>query len=118
MSSSDGGVQRLSIRAGAANAGRVYLVVGSTSGFAPGTLGVPVNYDAYTLLTATSPNTAPLTQSLGLLDARGRAQATFTLPAPSPAFVGTTFTHACLVLDPLSGATTLVSNPETLTILP
>ncbi|QDU86524.1 hypothetical protein Pla163_36750 [Planctomycetes bacterium Pla163] len=118
VSSSDGGVQRLSIRAGAANAGRVYLVVGSTSGFAPGISGVPVNFDAYTLATATSPNTAPLTQSLGLLDARGRAQATFTLPAPSPAFVGTTFTHACLVLDPLTGATTLISNPETLTILP
>lgn len=118
VSSSNGGVQRLSIRAGAANAGRVYLVVGSTSGFAPGIQGVPINFDAYTLATATSPNTAPLTSSLGLLDAQGRAEAAFTLPAPSPSFVGTTFTHACIVLDPVSGATTLISNPESLTILP
>jgi hypothetical protein len=71
---STGGTQTLQLAAGSSQANRDYWVFGSASGTFPGvTLGsvtIPLNYDALTLLTLASPNTV-ISASMGRLDANG-----------------------------------------------
>lgn len=101
-----GGVQTLSIDAGPSFASAPYLLLGSTSGSAPGlpvgAVLLPLNHDAYFDITLQSPNTPPLGASFGTLDAAGAATATFTVPNGSnPSLAGVVFHHAALLLDPL-----------------
>lgn len=109
-----GGQQVLSLEAGAANSGRVYLILGSVSGTRPGTpvLGgiVPLVFDAYTSFTLGFPNMAPLVASLGTLDAQGKAVAAFRLPAGLAGLAGLRLDHAAL-LAPQTSTLDFVSNP-------
>ena len=92
ISVSAGGSQILWLDAGPAAAGASYLVVGSTSGTAPGfgadgcageTVPVPANFDAYFGFTLNNPNTAVLGNTFGTFDGQGRAIARINVAAGS-----------------------------------
>lgn len=104
LSTSSGGVQALSLDAGAAHAGQLYLVLGSLDPAPPGTpagnFTLPLDVDAYLLFTLGNPNQPPLAGSLGFLDAAGKGNAAFTLPAGSTSLAGQSAYHAFLTLDP------------------
>ena len=102
LSVSTGGQQELLLDAGAAQAGRFYLMLGSATGDSPvlpfGSINVPIVFDAYTQFTLTSPNSPLLANSLSLLDGLGKGQASFILqPGSSPNLVGATIFHTCLL---------------------
>lgn len=126
LSLASGGVQTLSIGVGAAYTNDLYLLLGTTSGTSPGFpaggLTLPLNFDAYLSYTLTSPNQAPLSASLALLDMNGGGTATLTIPAGSnPAFAGVLIHHAAIVLkiDPLGNLTTpVVTNAAPLRFIP
>ena len=106
----------LDIDAGVENAGRRYMLLGSVSGTAPGTMlangvRVPLNADAYLRFTQENPSSAILAHSFGVLDAHGRASATFT---PDARFVGKTVNHAFVVLGP----TKFVSETQACQVVP
>ena len=97
-----------------------YVLLGSLSGTTPGIpiglLVLPLNPDAYLTFTLTSPNTPPLGNSLGLLDAFGEAAASFTIPpGSSPALAGLTLHHAYVVFGPM---VVFASNPVPLRLVP
>ena len=99
-----GGAQTLFLDAPPELAGLPYLVLGSVSGTAPPLLvdavSLPLAYDGYTLHTLSSPNAPPLASSFGLLDAQGRANASFSLPpASNPSLAGLPLAHAYVVID-------------------
>lgn len=111
----DGGWQELQLDAGPANGGNLYLLTGSASGTTPGIpvdgLTVPLNVDSYLLALASSPNSPPLEDGLGVLDADGRGEAAFTIPSATlnPSLAGSTLHHAFVVLSP-SGVVSFASN--------
>ncbi|QDU68691.1 hypothetical protein [Engelhardtia mirabilis] len=114
-----GGTQTLSLDAGAAHAGQLYWILGSTTGTRPGIAvdGVllPLNVDAYTGFTLANPGFAPLIGGLGSLDAEGKGTAQFALPSGvSLSLVGTVVNHAFFVVG---GSQSLVfaSNPIPIT---
>ena len=123
VSVGSGGAQVLDLNGGSALAGTLHLVLGTTSGTAPGvpvgSVVVPLNPDAYTSLVLAAPGSPPLVGALGLLDAAGEAQATFSLPpGSSPALVGLAVHHAFVALDPTTGALLDASNPVALDLVP
>jgi hypothetical protein len=80
---------------------------------------VPVKPDSYTLYTVTHPSEPPLAHSFGTLDADGRAQASFQLPASAfPSLAGTTLHHAFVVIDPATAAVRSTSNALALALVP
>jgi len=115
-----GGQQNLSLNAGAANAGRVYLMLGSLSGTLPGVnfggVNIPLNVDPYFQYTLSYPNAGLLSPSLGVLNGLGQASATLSLPAGTPSgLAGTTVSHAFLLLTP---GLDFTSNSVSLTLIP
>ncbi len=114
---------QLMIDAGAFHAGRPYWLLGSASGTTPGIdvgsgLTLPLQPDGYFLYTLAAPNAPPLSGSIGLLDAAGRATTVFELPPPAqipPNLVGLTLQHAWVTGE---SAVTLTSNPYPLRIDP
>ncbi|MBZ0152316.1 MAG: hypothetical protein K8J09_12375 [Planctomycetes bacterium] len=113
-----GGVpQAFAIDCGPAHAGSLYWVVASGSGTRPGFLSplgpqtIPLNLDGWTSLSLQLANTAVYSNTLGLLDANGRANASFSLPPGVAGLAGTTLHHAVVVLDLLTFASTFVSEP-------
>ncbi len=121
ISATTGGRQRMSLVAGAAYGGAEYLVLGSGSGTAPGTvlgaLHLPLNFDGYTALTLGS-GAQPLIGSSGALGPRGQANAEWALPPgvlPSSA-VGSTWHHAFVLFG--GGEVTFASNAMPLHVLP
>ena len=123
VSVTSGGQQDLTLDAGPAHAGELFLVLGSLSGTSPGiALGgevVPLNPDAYLLHTAAA-HPAPMQPPLGTLDGQGTASLAFALGAGvvQPSFAGVTAHHAALLLDPVTIAIRLVSNAEGVDLLP
>ena len=124
LSIAGGGVQGLTLDAGPAFAGGVYVVLGSASGTAPGLpvdgLVVPLNLDAYLLATLNSLNKGPYVRTFGVLDADGRADALIRL-APGLAgagLAGTTLDHAFCVIDPVFGTLQFSSNAAPLELIP
>jgi hypothetical protein len=106
VSAGFGGAIDLWLEAGPEHAGRVYLLLGSRGGtdvgVAAGSFVLPLNPEPYFFFTLSSPNEAPLSGSLGILDANGSASARFTLPPGAPyKLVGTQVHHAYAVLDPV-----------------
>ncbi|MEO0653110.1 MAG: hypothetical protein AAFZ65_20710 [Planctomycetota bacterium] len=73
LSLSAGGTQTLALRAGVPAAGLVHLLLGSATGTTGIDLGsgvvLPLTLDAWTLLTLRAPNSGPLINTLGGLDA-------------------------------------------------
>lgn len=123
LSLSVGGVQKLTIDAGTSNANRFYLVMGAISGTSPGTpVGasrvLPLNTDAYTVFTVSSPNTL-ISNSFGVLDAQGKALAQFVLLTGfNASLAGTRFHHAYAVFDLTNLTVTLTSNAVPLVLKP
>lgn len=113
------GTQTLSLDAGVARAGRIYFLLGTFTGTSPGlTLAngtlLPLNPSFYLTFTATRPNTALLTNSLGLLNASGQATSAFHLPHVPSTAAGLVLHHAYVLLQPID----FVSNPVSLTLVP
>jgi len=116
LSTSAGGRQDLSLRAGPDHAGKTYWLLGSASGTDNGLrfndLLIPLDpNDIYFDFAVQHPNQLPLTNSMGTLDALGRAQASFTLPRGVGALRGLTVHHAFAVLG-ATGEVVFTSNPE------
>jgi hypothetical protein len=109
-----GGTQTMHLDASPANAGSLYLVVGSMHGTRPGFdfggVHVPLNMDDWLGLTMQAANSAVLGNTMGVLDAQGRATAFFNFPRGYPAFAGTHFDNAFAVITG-SGILTMVSEP-------
>ena len=125
ISVAGGGSQELTLIAGSGHAGQPYLVLGSAGGTTPGiTLDgqhLPLNLaDGYFGFTLSSPNSSVLSQSFGVLDAQGRASASFNLSAgvAPPALVGLELNHAFLVIDLAGPKVTHASNAQPVNILP
>jgi hypothetical protein len=107
------------LEAGAANAGRLYFMLGTFTGTSPGLnfangLHLPLNPSFYLNWTASNPNTAPLSNSLGFLNGSGMATTTFTLPHVPASAAGLVLHHAYVLLSPLDFA----SNPVAITLVP
>ena len=116
VSVTGGGMQLLTLAAGAANAGNLYLLAGTATGTLPGIdLGgavLPLNPDGYFQFTLNNPNKPPLGGSFGMLDGAGGAMASFALaPSSTLVLIGQTVHHAFVAIDPAVPAVTLVSNP-------
>ena len=124
LSLAAGGTQELTLSAGVANAGRLYLVLGSTSGTAPGVaiegFVLPLNPDSYLSYRLVAPHLPPVSGALGLLNAQGSATARVEFPAGSAAtLAGITLNHAYVVLDVFgSGVTSFASNAVVLGLAP
>jgi len=123
ISLSSGGTQTFRLNAGVAHAGEFYLVVGSLSGTSPGTpvppFVLPLNPDAYFLLSINSANLPPFSSTFALLDATGLGIASLTIPAgAAPGLAGTTAHHAFVALDAATLAPALVSNAAPLSLTP
>jgi len=121
LSAAAGGSVGFNMVTGTDHAGELYLLLGSISGTTPGLvvdgLTLPLVVDAYFLTTLTQPNQPPLSQSFGVLDALGKASASFALPG-GLGVAGITANHAFVAFDPVAGQVTLVSNAQALSLLP
>lgn len=122
ISVATGGAQAWLLDAGSANRGRLYWVMGSLSGTFPGvtlasgvgSVTMPLNPDYWTQATLALANTPALTNSRGVLDSAGQAQATLNVPAiTNPSAIGVALDHAYLVFDARSNYY-LASNAVTL----
>jgi len=115
-----GGVVRLDLIAGTANAGRQYLVLASLSGSYPGTpLGsvtMPLVYDGFAAASVALLNSPIFADTFGVLDAAGNATARFVLPAGiAGALTGEHLTFAYVLLTP---AIDFASNPARVQLVP
>ncbi len=111
----------LTLDAGAQHAGRVYALLGSLSGTSPGVplppVTLPLNLDPYLVFLGGNPNTL-IGNSMGVLDANGRATATFYgLRLPSAA-ANMVVHHAYLVFAPGFAGFDFASNAVPMTWLP
>jgi hypothetical protein len=102
VSSSDDTVVPFTLDLGAANAGRSYHLLGTANGTTPGItfqgISLPLNSDVIFRASYQSANTGRFQDTLGVLDASGRAQARFGASAHLlDAFVGRRFDW-CAVL--------------------
>ena len=109
-----GGTQTFTLNAGAANAGKLYFLIGSATGTTPGLAfnpPIPLNYDAYMQRTFDTPN-GTIANSLTFLNGAGQSTASLTVPGTTLSFLaGVHLDHAYLVFDlPGSGAISDVSN--------
>jgi hypothetical protein len=103
--------------AGLASGGRPYVLLGTLAGQFPGLqidgLHVPLNPDGLFWFGLTNPGSGLYSNSHGVLDAQGRADASMHLPGGLGFLLGHTLTHAYAVLDLTQGlAVTFVSNPS------
>jgi hypothetical protein len=110
-----GGQVDFTLRAGAAHAGRMYLLLGTLSGTVPGqTAGavhVPLNSDFWFMATLGAPNSPVLVNTLGNLDAAGAATAALVLPpGVATVLIGLTAHHAYVVYDVPTARFVLASN--------
>lgn len=112
---STGGTQTWEIDAGTANANRLYVCAGTLSGTRPGQLllgaNLPLNADVWFNLSLGAANGSVYTNSWGLLDVNGRANASWNFPAGFGFLNGAMFHHAFLVLEPSTVTPTFVSQP-------
>jgi hypothetical protein len=106
ISLSQGGAIDLTLTMGPGAATGPFVLLGSASGTAPGTLDpvsgllLPLNYDAYFELLLSTFGGGVLSQMSGFFDAQGVAQVTLTLPPGlSPSLVGIELHHAFCVID-------------------
>jgi hypothetical protein len=110
-----GSARELQLDVGAKFAQHLYLILGSALGTAPGIpLGngetLPLQPDFYFFLTLQHANVWPMSNSLGTLDAEGRAVATFDLAPGATALAGLTLSHAAVIVDPITQVPMIASN--------
>jgi hypothetical protein len=95
---------QLVLNGGLAQAGSLYLIVGSQSGTSPGTpfgsVLIPLNGDALTTALLAQVNTPLAPGWLGQLSPQGSAVAGLQLPALNPALVGSKLYLAWFTLNP------------------
>ncbi|PIE22312.1 MAG: hypothetical protein CSA62_12930 [Planctomycetota bacterium] len=100
---SRGGMVEFSLDGGSANAGDLFLILGSSTGISPGSrvgsLQVPLVFDGYTNLLLGAPG-ALIAPSFGLFDSKGLASAKLSLPSMvAPGLVGLRLDHAYVVFE-------------------
>ncbi|MEW6744192.1 MAG: sialidase family protein [Planctomycetota bacterium] len=115
-----GGTVQFTINIGPNSGGQDYWVLGSISGTSPGiTLGngilLPLNFDAFLLLTVVQANSASLVNTRGTLDATGSATAAIT-SGPLPGSLAGTVLYFATLLS--SGAPSYATNPTVVTLVP
>lgn len=124
LSVSAGGVQDFALSTCPPLPGQTYLLLGTAGDPAPGVvvdgLTLPLTIDPYFNYTLGRPNSAPLADSAGALDAAGAAAASFTLPpALGPTFVGLKLHHAFVTIDVAgAGQLSAASGPAPLVLDP
>ena len=120
ISLANGGRQDFELRAGAAMAGKIYLLAGSSGsepGLQLGSLHVPLNPDSWLSLSLDLANSSVYPGSIGLLDAQGRGTTALVLPPMNdPTLIGMVFEHAYLVWS--GGGFSFASNPVRVTLSP
>ncbi|MCA8943592.1 MAG: aryl-sulfate sulfotransferase [Planctomycetes bacterium] len=120
VSVSAGGTVGFDVVAGSEFAGQTYFVIGSMSGTYPGMfvngLRFPLNFDGYFRASMFAANQLPFGNTLGTLDANGRAHATFTLPGGilPPEAAGLEFHHATAIFSTTTSRVIRVSDTEPL----
>jgi hypothetical protein len=122
ISLATGGVHLFSVSASVLGAGSTYLIAGSASGTTPGFFVGPffvaLNPDSWFDFTVNNPNTPPLSNTLGVLDATGSATASLTVPAGlPPALAGTVVKHVVGIVTP-GGIIVGISQPSSLILTP
>jgi hypothetical protein len=121
LSAATGGEVNLSLSAGAENSGRIYFLLGSLTGTAPGLplpggkATLPINMDLFSSIVWQNLNTLFFQNFLGVLDISGEGTAVLDTLAPLPAsVVGVTMSYAYALYNPLDFA----SNPINVLIAP
>jgi hypothetical protein len=124
ISLATGGTQHLSLDAGLAQGGKLWLLAGSASGTQPGVpLGsfvLPLNIDPYALFTLTAPGVV-LVPSFGFTDAMGKATSSFVIPgglSSSPLPVDLHHAFLVVTLEPTNAFVSFTSNPVPVTLWP
>lgn len=119
MSGATGGTTNFFLTAGAANAGRTYILLGSVTGTEPGwplpggMAVLPLNWDIFTNYVFLLSNTPVFPNFQGTLDTEGTATAQFNLaPITLTSTVTTYFAYA------LSAPWNFVSNPVVINVFP
>ncbi len=117
-----GGSINFDLILGAPHAGESHLIAASATGTTPGIgLGaftLPLNPDPLTSFCLDNANSAMLVNTLGVLNAQGRAQASLALPA-LPGLPGALTTHwAALIWNPSTMAIRAASVAVPVTIIP
>ncbi len=124
ISIASGGFQGLTLDAGPARAGELYVILGSASGTVPGLLldglVLPLNFDAYLLSTLKNFNKGAYKRTLGFLDSDGRADALIRIPAHAVAgsAAGLVLNHAFAIVDPIFGTLEFASGAVPLELIP
>jgi hypothetical protein len=114
LSGSAGGSVALALDAGLAHAGRKYVIAVSASGTAPGmplgSVTVPLQFDAVTNLGFQFLNSPFFAGFGGLLDAQGKAAASFNSPPlGAPSLAGISLSFAAFTLGPIDFASNAVT---------
>jgi hypothetical protein len=119
LSASGGGDIDFAIDAGAVNANRPYVLLGTLSGTGPGFslpggMILPLNWDGYTDLVVMYLNNFYFLDFLGTLDASGQKTATLHVPGLFPIWVGEIMQYAYTLYSPFN----FVSNPVQIEVVP
>lgn len=116
-----GGTQHLTLNAGPAHAGEIFVLAGSLSGTQPGipigSVVVPLNLDNYMLTLLNNPSIQALYHSIGVLNGQGMATAQVPVPPGFKVGLGIAAHHAFITL-PLDKPVEFASNPVALFVLP
>jgi hypothetical protein len=120
ISAASGGTVSFALDAGPLYGSASYWLLGTVSGTSPGFqlhgVDVPINFDAFTLLTITNANTSSLPGFAGTLGTNGGATASLVAPPLPPALIGLPMDFAFLVKS--GGAVRWASDPTHLEIVP
>lgn len=120
LSASAGGSLDLILKAGAGNAGRDFVVVGSASGTTPGLplpgglVTLPINRDNFTNRSYRQAGSSAFANFQGVLDSSGNANAQFNMPPISSSLVGTQLHFAFGLSNPWDFASQPVMTTITL----
>lgn len=117
LSASQGGVASFEFIGGSRVGNESFLMLGTFSGTSPGFdeqgWNIPLNFDPYLRFVLRYAGSTYHDGHWGLLDAQGRASATFTIPPAAAApLVGRTFHHVFLTARTATLGITSVSAPE------
>jgi hypothetical protein len=108
ISGSTGGTLNFGLNAGAGNASRNYIVLGSITGTEPGyplpggLATLPLNFDVYTDVIFIMLNTPLFDDFMGTLDGNGQASAQINAPAIPSVAIGAILYHAYCLNNPFN----------------